>query len=113
MPPTISEHKPLHIESRNIDELVPYEKNSKIHDKKQVKQIAASIQEFGFNVPVLIDEQNRIIAGHGRVLAAKQLGIAAQKTDRRCYAIEYEPKFVDAAIYRWEKFTGEKAVRQN
>lgn len=39
--------------------------------------------------------------------------IAAQKTDRRCYAIEYETKFVDAAIYRWEKFTGEKAVRQN
>ena len=39
--------------------------------------------------------------------------IAAQKTNRRCYGIEYEPRFVDAAIYRWEKFTGEKAVRQN
>ena len=80
MTPTISEHKPLRIESRNIDELVPYERNSKIHDKKQVKQIAASIQEFGFNVPVLINGQNRIIAGHGRVLAAKQLGISEVPT---------------------------------
>lgn len=75
-----STHRPLRIENRNIDDLVPYERNSKIHDKKQVKQIAASIQEFGFNVPVLIDEQNRIIAGHGRVLAAKQLGMAEVPT---------------------------------
>jgi DNA modification methylase len=70
-----TEHRPLRVESRKVEELIPYERNSKIHDKKQVKQIAASIQEFGFNVPVLIDEQNRIIAGHGRVLAAKQLGM--------------------------------------
>lgn len=70
-----AEHRPLHVESRKVNDLVPYERNSKIHDKKQVKQIAASIQEFGFNVPVLIDGQNRIIAGHGRVLAAKQLGM--------------------------------------
>lgn len=70
-----TEHRPLHVESRKVEELTPYERNSKIHDKKQVKQIAASIQEFGFNVPVLIDGQNRIIAGHGRVLAAKQLGM--------------------------------------
>jgi DNA modification methylase len=68
-----TEHRPLRVESRKVEKLVPYERNSKIHDKKQVKQIAASIQEFGFNVPVLIDGQNRIIAGHGRVLAAKQL----------------------------------------
>lgn len=70
-----TEHRPLRVESRKVEELTPYERNSKIHNKKQVKQIAASIQEFGFNVPVLIDGQNRIIAGHGRVLAAKQLGM--------------------------------------
>jgi DNA modification methylase len=70
-----AEHRPLRVESRKVEELTPYERNSKIHDKKQVKQIAASTQEFGFNVPVLIDGQNRIIAGHGRVLAAKQLGM--------------------------------------
>ncbi len=67
--------KPLHIENRLVSGLKPYEKNSKIHDKKQVKQIAASIKEFGFNVPILIDGDNNIIAGHGRVLACKELGI--------------------------------------
>jgi len=75
-----TEHRPLRVESRKVEELTPYERNSKIHNKKQVKQIAASIHEFGFNVPVLIDGQNRIIAGHGRVLAAKQLGFAEVPT---------------------------------
>lgn len=55
--------------------LKPYENNSKTHSKKQIKQIAESIQEFGFISPVLIDENNVIIAGHGRVEAAKTLTI--------------------------------------
>lgn len=58
-----------------IDKLVPYERNAKTHSPEQVAKIAASIREFGFVSPVLIDEQNRIIAGHGRVLAAKELGL--------------------------------------
>lgn len=65
----------LRVEQYPVAALKPYKKNSKIHDKKQVKQIAASIKEFGFNVPILIDGQNNIIAGHGRVLACKELGI--------------------------------------
>ncbi|MDB2415033.1 site-specific DNA-methyltransferase [Rickettsiales bacterium] len=65
----------LRVEQCLIVDLKPYKKNSKIHDKKQVKQIAASIKEFGFNVPILIDGENNIIAGHGRVLACKELGI--------------------------------------
>lgn len=65
----------LRVEQYPVATLKPYEKNSKIHDKKQVKQIAASIKEFGFNVPILIDGKNNIIAGHGRVLACKELGI--------------------------------------
>jgi DNA modification methylase len=55
--------------------LVPYAKNAKKHDAAQVAAIAGSIREFGFNNPVLIDADNGIIAGHGRVLAAHQLGL--------------------------------------
>jgi DNA modification methylase len=57
--------------------LVPYAKNAKKHDAAQVAAIAGSIREFGFNNPVLIDGDNGIIAGHGRVLAAHQLGLDA------------------------------------
>ena len=53
----------------------PYERNAKKHPPEQVKKIARSIEEFGFLSPVLIDKDNRIIAGHGRVLAAKQIGL--------------------------------------
>ena len=55
--------------------MVPYAKNAKKHDAAQVAAIAGSIREFGFNNPVLIDADNGIIAGHGRVLAAHQLGL--------------------------------------
>lgn len=54
--------------------LVPYARNPKMHPETQVAQIAASIQEWGFTMPVLIDEHGMIIAGHGRVLAAQRLG---------------------------------------
>ncbi|MFC0178990.1 site-specific DNA-methyltransferase [Thorsellia kenyensis] len=63
------------IKKININELMPYAKNSRTHSEEQIKQIAKSIEEFGFTNPILTDGQNGIIAGHGRVLAAKQLGI--------------------------------------
>ena len=53
--------------------LIPYARNARTHSEQQVAQIAGSIQEFGFNNPVLIDGQNGIIAGHGRVMAANLL----------------------------------------
>lgn len=56
-----------------IAELVPYENNAKVHNPEQIEKLMASIQEFGFLNPVLIDENKNIIAGHGRVLAAKNL----------------------------------------
>jgi DNA modification methylase len=56
--------------------LIPYCNNSRTHSDEQVQQIASSIKEFGFTNPVLIDEQGGIIAGHGRVMAAKKLGLA-------------------------------------
>ena len=62
------------ITAKPIDLLIPYANNARKHDENQIKQIAASIKEFGFNNPVLIDKDNGIIAGHGRVLAAQRLG---------------------------------------
>lgn len=58
-----------------VSKLIPYERNAKLHSATQVDQIAASIQEFGFISPCLIDKDFNIIAGHGRVEACKQLGI--------------------------------------
>ncbi|MEG0780340.1 MAG: ParB/Srx family N-terminal domain-containing protein [Oscillospiraceae bacterium] len=54
-----------------VDSLVPYEKNAKLHCDKQIKQLRASLREFGFVTPLLVDSANRVIAGHGRLLAAK------------------------------------------
>jgi ParB-like chromosome segregation protein Spo0J len=65
------------IEFIAIDKLIPYVNNARIHSDEQVLQIAASIKEFGFNNPVLIDKENGIVAGHGRVMAAKKLEHAA------------------------------------
>lgn len=64
------------IEKRPVSALVPYAKNARTHSPAQVDQIAASIREWGWTVPVLVDEQGTIIAGHGRILAAQKLGIA-------------------------------------
>lgn len=57
------------------EKLIPYARNSRTHSPEQVAQIAASIKEFGFTNPILIDEDNGVIAGHGRLLAAQKLGI--------------------------------------
>lgn len=65
----------LKITSRPIDELIPYARNSRTHSDAQVAQIAASIREFGWTNPVLIDAEKNIIAGHGRVLGARKLGL--------------------------------------
>lgn len=63
----------LKIEYKKTQDITPYLNNSRIHDDAQVAQIAASIKEFGFTNPILIDEQNTIIAGHGRHQAAQTL----------------------------------------
>lgn len=63
----------MQIEQIGIATLIPFAKNSRTHSDAQVAQIAASIREFGFTNPVLIDEANGIIAGHGRVMAARKL----------------------------------------
>ena len=60
---------------RSIQDLIPYARNSRTHSDAQVAQIAASIKEFGWTNPILIDGENGIIAGHGRVLAARKLAM--------------------------------------
>jgi DNA modification methylase len=62
-------------ELKPIDTLIPYNNNARTHSKKQIKQIAASIEKFGFTNPVLVDENDTILAGHGRVAAARLLGL--------------------------------------
>ena len=65
----------MKIESLPLDRLIPYARNSRTHSDAQVAQVAASIREFGFTNPVLIDAEDGIIAGHGRVMAARKLGL--------------------------------------
>jgi DNA modification methylase len=64
-----------HVERRPIASLVPYARNARTHSDAQVAQLAASIREWGWTMPVLVDEAGGIIAGHGRVLAARLLGL--------------------------------------
>lgn len=79
-----------------VEALIPYARNSRTHSDEQVAQIAASIREFGFTNPVLVDDEGGIVAGHCRVMAARQIGMTALPTinvgwlserQRRAYVI--------------------------
>ena len=63
------------VERRNVADLIPYIRNSRTHSDAQVAQIAASIREWGWTMPILCDEHGNVIAGHGRIMAAQKLGI--------------------------------------
>ena len=89
----------------SVDKLIPYARNSRTHSDEQVTKIAASIKEFGFLNPVIIDGENGIIAGHGRVMAAKKIGLetvpvieASHLTEaqRRAYVIADNRLALDA-----------------
>jgi ParB family transcriptional regulator, chromosome partitioning protein len=75
----------LQIEQIQLATLIPYINNSRTHSDEQVAQIAASIKEFGFNNPILVDKDNSIIAGHGRLQAARKLGL----TEVPCVRLEH------------------------
>jgi ParB-like chromosome segregation protein Spo0J len=64
----------MQIEKIKVSEIIPYEDNAKLHPERQVQQIKASINEFGFNDPIAIDENNVVIEGNGRLMAIKELG---------------------------------------
>ena len=78
----LGEHGYHRVEPIAPNELTPYSGNARTHSKRQIEQIAASIRKFGFNSPVLINDDGQIVAGHGRVEAAKLLGLAVVPTLR-------------------------------
>lgn len=61
------------VKKRLVDDLIPYDRNPKIHPDSQIKQLANSIREWGWTMPILIDENDQVLAGHGRLFAAKEL----------------------------------------
>ena len=65
----------LKIVYRKVEDLIPYARNARVHSDAQVAEIAASIKEYGWTNPILLDGDNGIIAGHGRLMAARKLGM--------------------------------------
>jgi len=82
----------MNFENRPTHSLRPYPGNARTHSPKQIKQIARSIERFGFNNPVLVDDDDQIIAGHGRVEAAKLLNMKTVPTVRLSHLSEAEKK---------------------
>ncbi|MDE2515727.1 MAG: ParB N-terminal domain-containing protein [Rhodospirillales bacterium] len=87
---------PRPLEHRAVSSLHPARRNPRTHSRKQIRQIADSIQRFGFTSPILIDDEDRVLAGHGRVAAAKLLDLASvpvirlsglSKEEQRAYAL--------------------------
>jgi ParB-like chromosome segregation protein Spo0J len=66
---------PDEIVMRRVEDLIPYARNSRTHSPEQVAKLAGAIKEFGWTVPVLVDKDGVIVAGHGRVMAARKLGL--------------------------------------
>jgi DNA modification methylase len=86
----------VQIKTVTVDKLIPYVRNSRTHSDAQIAQIAASIKEFGWTNPILVDAENGIIAGHGRLMAARKLGYTEvpvielkdmTETQKRAYVI--------------------------
>jgi len=82
----------MNFENRPTHSLRPYARNARTHSPKQIKQIARSIERFGFNNPLLIDDEDQIIAGHGRLLAAKQLNMKTVPCVRLSHLTEDDKK---------------------
>ena len=68
------------IEIKQLSELVPYDRNPKAHPDSQIEKLSNSIREWGFTIPILIDEDNMVLAGHGRLFAALELGLSEVPT---------------------------------
>ncbi|HRD44852.1 MAG TPA: site-specific DNA-methyltransferase [Caulobacter sp.] len=96
----------LKIELRPVGDLVPYAGNARTHSTRQVEQIAASIRQFGFVNPVLIDDANGVIAGHGRLEAAKSLGFAEVPTIRLSHLTKGERRAYVLADNRLAELAG-------
>lgn len=111
----------MEVKSLKLNSITPYGKNAKKHDKRQINNVAESIKQYGFVQPIVVDRDGVIVIGHCRALAAKKLGmeevpcvcvddLTPEQNGRHAYCMEFDPKYADVIIDRWEKFTGEKAV---
>lgn len=99
------------ITERKLNELKPSARNARTHSRAQIKQIAAAIKEFGFTNPVLVDEEDRILAGHGRLAAAKLLGLKTIPTVRLSHLSEAQKRAYILADNRLaEKAGWDKAI---
>src|SRR4051812_39774679 len=99
----------LAVDHRPLDRLIPYARNARTHSEAQVAQIAASIREWGWTNPILVDGENGVVAGHGRLLAARKLGLATvpvielsglSEADKRAYVIADNRLALNA---RWDE----------
>ena len=100
----------LTINHQSVDALEPRATNPRTHSKKQIRQIADSIERFGFTNPILVDDANGIVAGHGRIEAAKLLGIEMVPTIRledlteaeiRAYVIGLAELVLETGLFDW------------
>jgi hypothetical protein len=113
------------IEEIAVAKLRPNAKNARTHSKKQIRQIANSIERFGFNSPIIADEHYLVVAGHadamrdcssrGAIILDPFMGsgttiLAAERVGRRAYGLELDPRYVDTAVRRWQNFTKRDAV---
>jgi ParB-like chromosome segregation protein Spo0J len=108
------------LETLPIDSLVPYARNARTHSPEQVAAVARSIQRFGFTNPVLIDAEGGIVAGHGRVMAAKSLGMGQvpclrvgwlTEAEKRAYVLA-DNKLAELAGWDDELLAGELRALQ-
>lgn len=95
----------LQVVYRKVNDLIPYARNARTHSEEQVTRLAASIKEFGFTNPILLDGENGVIAGHGRLLASKKLGLkevpcielsGLTKTQKKAYILADNKLALDA-----------------
>jgi ParB-like chromosome segregation protein Spo0J len=100
------------IEVLPVHQITPYSNNARTHSKKQIRQIAESIRRFGFTNPVLVDDNGQIIAGHGRVEAAKLIGLATLPAVRLSHLSAAEKRAYILADNRLAEKAGQLWARQ-
>lgn len=120
----------MQVENVAISALAFDPANARKHDTKNLEAIKGSLARFGQQKPIVVGKGNCVIAGNGTLEAAKALGwdkidvvrtelegseatafaIACEKTSRRCFGMELDPKYCDTILTRWEQFTGKQAT---
>jgi ParB-like chromosome segregation protein Spo0J len=93
----------LHIQQYPLERLIPYARNARTHADEQISQIAGSIAEFGFINPILVGEDNVIIAGHGRLMAAQRLGLKTVPVIMLAHLSETQRQASPDALPKWSR----------